>query len=359
MRLTRMLAVAALAGVAFARAAVGDVAAPSAAAPKAATAAEPEFAGQCAMGLAEGQALATDCSIRWTARDGRVYCFESDQSKRQFLKDPQGNLERAREFVAASEVEAVGARMDGYKTDEVEAFVSGVIADAAAHNAGIFPLVDPVSGTSLRLVFERIDFTRTLHGYGFFPDVVFHAQDDPQKRYLIDFWIKPDQGKLRVLDSRIYKAPKREGTSWTLAARQPIPWWWIPASEHPGKTEQTRGWEVMSAVEQDIVARRAADHGVIKLRDAATGEQLELDFVGTHQPVRRLQDDGRYFACTDFRKAGTTDQFYDVDFWVNEHGGRLSVDEVRLHKVPVRQEDGSWIQKSRYNFDGLKFDVVP
>jgi hypothetical protein len=27
--------------------------------------------------------------------------------------------------------------------------------------------------------------------------------------------------------------------------------------------------------------------------------------------------------------------------------------------VPVKQEDGSWVQKSRYNFDDLKFDVVP
>jgi len=45
--------------------------------------------------------------------------------------------------------------------------------------------------------------------------------------------------------------------------------------------------------------------------------------VGTHQPVRRLaQERPVSFACTDFRKAGTNDQFYDIDFWVNEHGGK-------------------------------------
>jgi hypothetical protein len=35
------------------------------------------------------------------------------------------------------------------------------------------------------------------------------------------------------------------------------------------------------------------------------------------------------------------------------------VDEIRVHKVPVKQEDGTWVQKPRYNFDDLKFDVVP
>jgi len=75
--------------------------------------------------------------------------------------------------------------------------------------------------------------------------------------------------------------------------------------------------------------------------------------------VRKLQQDGRFFACTDFRKEGTKDQFYDVDFWVNEKNGKMTVDEVRLHKVPEKQADGSYIQVPRYNFDDLKFDVVP
>src|SRR5467141_3501065 len=296
----------------------------AAAAAPAAGAVQPEFGGQCAMGLSEGHSIATDCSISWTARDGKRYCFSTEQAKKQFLEDPQGNIERALDFSAAGAVQATGERMDAYKTEDVETFVSRDIAETVAHNG-----------------------------------VIFHAQDDAQKRYLIDFWVKPGADKLQIVDTRIRKAPKREGTAWTLQTRQPIPWWWIPASEHPGKTEQTRGWEVMSAVEQSVVERRDPKQGTMKLKDPVTGETLELDFVGTHQPVRRLAQDGRFFACTDFRKAGTTDQFYDIDFWVNEHGGKLTVDEIRLHKVPVKQEDGSWVQKSRYNFDDLKFDVVP
>jgi YHS domain-containing protein len=325
----------------------------------AAPASEPEFGGQCAMSLAEGQQVATNCSVKWAAPDGKTYCFGDEDAKQRFLKDPDGNLERAREFVAVGEVEATGKRMDHYKSDEIQDFVKGIITQKAASNGGVFAFVDPVSGQELKLVFDKVDFVRTLHGYGFFPDVVFHAQDNPAKTYLVDFWVKPEAGKLVVFDTRIYKAPRQEGTSWTLMARQPIPWWWIPASEHPGQTEQARGWEVMSAVEEDIVKERAKDNGSFKLRDAKTGENLQLEFVGTHQPVRRLQQDGRFFACTDFRKAGTKDQFYDIDFWVNEKNGKMTVDEVRVHKVPEKQADGSYIQVPRYNFDDLKFDVVP
>jgi hypothetical protein len=320
---------------------------------------QPEFGGRCALGMAEGKSQATDCSVQWVAAEGKVYCFSSEQNKELFLKDPQGNLERAREFSAAGEVANTGELMDNYKSADVESFVAAFIADTAARNAGIFPFYDAVTGQQLKLVFDHVDFVRTLHGYGFFPDVAFNAQDDNNKHYLVDFWIKPGKDKLQIVDTRIYKAPKRDGTSWTLQGRQPVPWWWIPASEHPGQTEQTRGWEVMSAVEADIVRRRADNQGNVKLLDTKTGEQLALEFIGSHQPVRRLQQDGRYFMCTDFRKTGTADQFYDVDFWVNEHGGKLTVDDVRVHKVPVKQEDGSWVQVPRYNFDDFKFDVVP
>jgi YHS domain-containing protein len=325
----------------------------------AASAAQPEFGGQCAMALAEGSTVATDCSVKWTAPDGKVYCFANEKEKKRFLDDPQGNIERARNFLAASEVDINTERMAHYESADVQTFVTGVITDTASKNAGVYPFFDPVSGQHLKLVFDHVDFVRTLAGYGFFPDVAFAAQDDPAKKYLIDFWVKPTQDKLEVFDTRIYKAPKRDGTGWMMTTRQPIPWWWIPASEHPGKTEQTRSWEVMSAVEEDIVKRRSENKGSVKLTDAKTGEQVDLDFIGTHQPVRRLQQDGRYFMCTDFRKTGTTDQYYDIDFWVTEHGGKMTVDDVKVHKVPEKQQDGSYIQVPRYNFDDLKFDVVP
>src|SRR6476659_3310301 len=49
--------------------------APAAAPPKG------EFDNSCTMGLASGQVVKTDCSINWTAPDGKVYCFSREASK--------------------------------------------------------------------------------------------------------------------------------------------------------------------------------------------------------------------------------------------------------------------------------------
>ena len=43
------------------------------------------------------------------------------------------------------------------------------------------------------------------------------------------------------------------------------------------------------------------------IKDDKTGETLPLEFVEMHQPVRHLKKDGEYFACTDFRKPGSTE----------------------------------------------------
>ena len=188
--------------------------------------------------------------------------------------------------------------------------------------------------------------------------MIFHAKDDAAKKYLVDFWVRPKDGKLALMDVRVFKAPKKEGEKWITMTRQPKPWWWIPASEHPGKSETKRGWEVMSAIEEHVLTERAGNNGVFKLKDDKTGEVLALDFIGLHQPVRRLKEDGRFFACSDFRKQGSTDEYYDIDFWLEEKDGKISVKEVRVHKVPVL-EDGSYVQVSRYSFDPKTFEVVP
>src|SRR5262245_58447392 len=64
-----------------------------------------------------------------------------------------------------------------------------------------------------------------------------------------------------------------------------------------------------------------------------------------------------YFVCTDFRKPGSQDEYYDIDFWVNQKTGKLEVDDVKVHKVPV-QEDGAWTQVPRYTFDSQTFEVT-
>lgn len=318
----------------------------------------PEFGGQCVLGLAAGRRVDTDCGIHWLDDAGRRYCFEDEASRAAFLTDPERYLRQANEFLAASETEATASTMEHYTGEEVRAFVESSIRERAAQHGGTYRLHDTAANRSLDLVFEKIDFMRTLHGYGFFPEAIFHDSEDAEKKYLVDFWVKPAAEGLRILDVRIYKAPKREGDAWVLNPRMPRPWWWIPASEHPGEMEEKRGWEIMSAIEEHIVTRRAAGDGVYRLRDDITGEELALEFVGTHLPVRRLSKDGRYFACTDFRRPGRPDEVYDVDFWLDDRDGRISVGKVRVHKVPVNK-DGAWSQEPRYDFDGVKFEIVP
>src|SRR5437773_9666745 len=69
----------------------------------------------------------------------------------------------------------------------------------------------------------------------------------------------------------------------------------------------------------------------LPIKDDKIGETLPLQFVEIHQPVRHLKKEGEYFVCTDFRKPGSQDEYYDIDFWVNQKSGKLEVDNVKIH----------------------------
>jgi YHS domain-containing protein len=317
-----------------------------------------EFGGQCLEGLAEGQHVATKCTVSWTDKDGKKYCFSSESAKKTFLQNPVENLQKARDFAAASNVEETEKAMQEYTGTDAEKLVGDLIEAKAKANGGIFPYDDPLNGDHLKLAYDGVDFTRTIDGYGFFPDVKFHDSADPKKNYLIDFWVLPVGKALEVQQVRIHKEPMKTDGTWTMMTRQPVAWWWIPASEHPGHLATKRGWEVMSAVEHNAMIEAAKNHGVIELKDDKTGQVLKLEFVDTHQPVRQL-DDGHYFACTDFRVVGSKNEIYDIDFWVSDKDGRMTVDQTRVHKVPTLKS-GEWIQVPRYEWKDLgNSHVVP
>ena len=61
-------------------------------------AAEPEFGGYCAEGLAQHLRVKTDCAVNWTAKDGKLYCFSSPASKDLFLKAPEDNIKKASDY---------------------------------------------------------------------------------------------------------------------------------------------------------------------------------------------------------------------------------------------------------------------
>ncbi|HSD93292.1 MAG TPA: hypothetical protein VLB11_09750 [Methyloceanibacter sp.] len=315
-----------------------------------AMAVEGEFDDQCTMGLASGQTVKTDCSVNWTDEDGHVYCFSSESSKEAFLKDPAGNLKKARDFVASKHA-AMAAGAKDFGEDDVNARVTEVIEERSKDGAFVFR--DPKLNDDLNLVFEDIKVVRGMEGYGWFANVIFHDKDEPKKQYAIDFWFKPEGDKLTLMDIRVQKGPKRDGDSYFMVTRLPVAWWWLPVSEHPGTTEATRAWEVMSAIHNYIAENRK--DGTLEVKDDKTGEMLPLEFVEIHQPVRRLKKDGKFFVCTDFRKKGSENEYYDIDFWVDESTGKLKVEDIKVHKVPVEQ-DGVWAQEPRYTFEGMDFD---
>ena len=101
---------------------------------------------------------------------------------------------------------------------------------------------------------------------------------------------------------------------------------------------------------------RGSKDGVLVLKDDKTGEPRTLDFVEIHRPLRRIEG-GSYFACTDFREHDSKDKFYDIDFWLDDKSGKVTVGSVRVHKIPQKEGD-IVVQIPRYNFDNLDYEEV-
>ena len=338
--------------------------------PAAGAAPKGEFDNSCAMGLASGQMVKTDCSVNWTAPDGKIYCFSTGRSKEAFLKNPdrehpkgegvlhrqgsrQGQCRRAAPAAGRPLLRAASLPRT-FTEDDVNAAVKQVV-DTRSKD-GTFVFRDPKLNADLNLIFDQIKIVRGMEGYGWFANVIFHDKDEPKKQYAIDFWFKPEGQELKLMDIRVQKGPKQEGDGYVMITRLPVAWWWLPIQEHPGDMEVTRAWQVMGAI-HTYIATHKDENGDLPIKDDKTGETLPLEFVEIHQPVRHLKKEGEYFVCTDFRKPGSQDEYYDIDFWVNQKTGKLEVDNVKVHKVPV-QEDGIWTQVPRYTFDGMDFDVT-
>ena len=331
-------------------------------------AAQGEFDNSCAMSLASGQVVKTDCSVNWTAPDGKVYCFSTAESKATFLKNPDENVQKAKEFFLAEGLtqdqgaaSAQPTAEEGglvkptkeFTEDDVDAAVKQTIEERSKD--GVFVFHDPKLDADLNLVFDKIGIVRGMEGYGWFANIIFHDKDMAEKQYAIDFWYKPEGDQLKLMDIRVQKGPKQEGDHWIMITRMPVAWWWLPVEEHPGSMEVTRAWQVMAAI-HSYIATHKDQNGDLDVKDQ-NGNPVPLQFVEIHQPVRHLKKNGEYFVCTDFRKPGSKDEYYDIDFWVNEKTGKLEVDNVKMHKVPV-QEDGIWTQKPLYTFEGMDFDIT-
>jgi len=241
--------------------------------------------------------------------------------------------------------------VSAFTGDDVREVVKDHIAQKVQQGGGVYRLKDELTGKEVALEFVNIRVVRGIAGYGYFADVDFRVQGEPQKFYDVDFWVKPQGEKLGIVDARIHKYPKKEGDEWVLTSVSPLPWWWALASEHPGETAEPKAWEIKAAIHTHVAEKLNEGGGVYRLKDDKTGEDLALEFVTIHDPVRRIKGEG-YFACTDFRVQGQPERVYDVDFWLSDQGpkDKLAVTKVRIHKEPVK-EGAAWVQKLRYTFE--------
>jgi hypothetical protein len=239
-----------------------------------------------------------------------------------------------------------------FSEEEVTAFLTRLIAERTQD--GVFTLHDPGSGQALALVFDNIRVVRGLQGFGWFPDVVFHDKDAPKKKYAVDFWLKPDGNELRLMDARVHKDAKPDGTSWMMITRSPLLWWWLPTLKRASAVTGVQAWQVMGAIHTHIVESQQGGAYPLAIAD---GKAVPAELVAIYQPVGRSKEDGRYFACAKLRNIGVAPAFYAVDFWLDQDAGSVTVGTAHPFENP-RADGGEAASEPHCRFEDLAFDVV-
>jgi hypothetical protein len=95
-----------------------------------------------------------------------------------------------------------------YVEDIKEAMVAYI--DSRVEEAdGVFRILDEKTGETLTLEFVEIhDPVRQIDDRTYFACTDFRVVGEPDKLYDIDFWLRPDQGRLQVYDEKIHKEPR-------------------------------------------------------------------------------------------------------------------------------------------------------
>ena len=121
------------------------------------------------------------------------------------------------------------------------------------------------------------------------------------------------------------------------------------AEHSSGKVEAFTAEQIKGAMSQYIMEKTKEGGGVFKMHDDKTGQDLALEFVKIHDPVRKIEGKG-YFACTDFRLQGEPQKVYDLDFWLNPQDNKLVVTKTTIHKEP-KQVGNVCVKMPRYTFE--------
>jgi hypothetical protein len=95
-----------------------------------------------------------------------------------------------------------------YYVEDIKAAMMAHIA-ARVDDDGVFRLRDEKTGETLALKFVKIhDPVRRIDGTTYFACTDFHVLGEPDKLYDLDFWMRPEQGRLRIYDEKIHKEPR-------------------------------------------------------------------------------------------------------------------------------------------------------
>jgi len=95
-----------------------------------------------------------------------------------------------------------------YYVEDIKAAMRAHIA-ARVDEDGVFRLRDEKTGETLALKFVKIhDPVRRIDGKTYFACTDFHVLGDPEKLYDLDFWMRPEHGRLQIYDEKIHKEPR-------------------------------------------------------------------------------------------------------------------------------------------------------
>lgn len=78
-----------------------------------------EFGNHCAMGLAMGKRVHTDCKINWKdTATNKTYCFSSEAMKAEWAKNTTENITKATQGYANATANHAGHAMMEHKSDK-------------------------------------------------------------------------------------------------------------------------------------------------------------------------------------------------------------------------------------------------
>ncbi len=119
----------------------------------------------------------------------------------------------------------------------------------------------------------------------------------------------------------------------------------VSAAEHGGTAQKEHGGtsapsaDAIRSAMKDYVMEKSKATSTFDVLDPEVGKTRKLELLRVHERVGKTGN--YYYSCADFKDT-ETGQMLDLDLDIEDKGGKLSVADVRIHKL-----EG----KERYTYD--------